>query len=386
MGEPAAEPRAASTRNQQAVTVTMATELTIAPLSTWGLRSTRRPVVIAGPCSAETEDQVMATARGLHELGIEVCRAGIWKPRTRPGSFEGVGSVGLRWLRRVKTELGMLTACEVANVKHVYEALKAGIDILWIGARTSVNPFAIQEIADVLAGVDIPVLVKNPINPDVELWLGAIERLNRAGITRIAALHRGFSGVDKSLLRNEPQWQIPIEVRRRLPNLPMFCDPSHIAGRRDLLHDVAQRAMNLDFCGLMIETHTDPDHALSDAAQQVTPQELGTLLRGLVRREATSADSDFQRQLNELREVIDQLDGDLLSTLARRMEVVEHIGRIKKKSGITVLQAGRWDQIVKRVHQRGNEHGLTEGFVDTVFRAIHEESINRQQHILDNLD
>jgi chorismate mutase len=364
----------------------MATELTIAPLSTWGLRSTRKPVVIAGPCSAETEDQVMNTARGLKELGIEICRAGVWKPRTRPGSFEGVGSIGLRWLQRVKAETGLLTATEVANVKHVYEALKAGIDILWVGARTSVNPFAIQEIADVLAGVDIPVLVKNPVNPDVELWLGAIERLNKAGITRIAALHRGFSGVEKSVLRNEPQWQIPIEVRRRLPNLPMFCDPSHIAGRRDLLHDVAQRAVNLDFSGLMIETHCDPDNAWSDAAQQVTPEELGNILRALVLREANSVDSDYQRHLSELREAIDQLDGDLLAILARRMDVVENIGRIKKENGITVLQAGRWDQIVKRVHQRGTEHGLSHDFVDTLFRAIHEESINRQQHILDNLD
>ncbi len=364
----------------------MTSELHIAPLSSWGLHSTRKPVLIAGPCSAETEDQVMTTARGVKELGLEVFRSGIWKPRTRPGSFEGVGSVGLRWLQRVKAETGLLTAIEVANVKHVYEALKAGIDILWIGARTSVNPFAIQEIADALAGVDIPVLVKNPVNPDVELWLGAIERLNKAGITRIAALHRGFSGVEKSPLRNEPQWQIPIEVRRRLPDLPMFCDPSHIAGRRDLLRDIAQRAVNLDFHGLMIETHCAPDQAWSDAKQQVTPQQLGEILGGLVLREANSADSDYQRQLSELREAIDQLDGDLLSVLARRMDVVGQIGRIKKQNGITVLQAGRWDQIVKRVHLRGAESGLSHDFIDIVFKAIHEESINKQQRILDDLN
>ncbi len=359
--------------------------LNIAPLSAWGLRSVRRPIVIAGPCSAETEDQVLATARGVKALGVEVFRAGIWKPRTRPGTFEGVGSVGLRWLQRVKAETGLLTTVEVANVKHVYEALKAGVDILWVGARTSVNPFAIQEIADALAGVDIPVLVKNPVNPDLELWLGAIERLNKAGITRIAALHRGFSGVDQSSVRNEPQWQIPIEVRRRLPELPLFCDPSHIAGRRELLRDIAQRAINLDYCGLMIETHCDPDHAWSDARQQVTPEQLGEILRSLVLREPTRADSEYQRQLNELREIIDQLDGELLSVLARRMAVVDQIGRIKKANGITVLQAGRWDQIVRRVHQEGAQRGLSEGFLDTLFRAIHEESIDRQQRILDDL-
>ncbi|NLF18078.1 MAG: bifunctional 3-deoxy-7-phosphoheptulonate synthase/chorismate mutase type II [Lentisphaerae bacterium] len=363
----------------------MSSTLNLAPLSGWGLPDTTRPIVIAGPCSAETEEQVMATARGLKALGIHIYRAGIWKPRTRPGSFEGVGSIGLRWLQRVKAETGMRTATEVANVKHVYEALKAGIDILWIGARTSVNPFAIQEIADALEGVDIPVLVKNPVNPDVDLWLGAVERLNKAGLTRLAALHRGFSSAEKSELRNEPQWQIPIEVRRRQPELPMFCDPSHIAGRRDLIRDLAQRAVNLDFHGLMIETHCQPDQAWSDASQQVTPEQLGDILHALVRREATSADSDYQRQLSELREAIDQLDNDLLNALARRMDIVAQIGRIKKANGITVLQAGRWDEIVRRVHQRGAERGLSEGFLDVVFRAIHEESISRQQRILDDL-
>lgn len=363
----------------------MADDLTIAPLSAWGLPSLEKPIVIAGPCSAETEDQVMAAARAIKALGIGVFRAGIWKPRTRPGSFEGVGSVGLRWLQRAKAETGLMTTVEVANVKHVYEALKAGVDILWVGARTTVNPFAIQEIADALAGVDVPVLVKNPVNPDLELWLGAIERLNKAGITRIGALHRGFSGVERSSLRNEPQWQIPIEVRRRLPALPMFCDPSHIAGCRELLHDIAQRAVNLDFQGLMIEAHCDPDNAWSDARQQVTPGQLHDLLTALVLRATNSPDSDYQRQLSELREAIDQLDGDLLTILVRRMDVVERIGRIKKANGITVLQAGRWDQIVRRVHQAASERGLSEGFIDTVFRAIHEESINKQQRILDNL-
>jgi len=363
----------------------MADDLTIAPLSAWGLPSIQKPIVIAGPCSAETEDQVMAAARAIRALGIGVFRAGIWKPRTRPGSFEGVGAVGLRWLQRAKAETGLMVTVEVANAKHVYEALKAGVDILWVGARTTVNPFAIQEIADALAGVDIPVLVKNPVNPDAELWLGAIERLNKAGITRIGALHRGFSGVERSPLRNEPQWQIPIEVRRRLPALPMFCDPSHIAGCRELLRDIAQRAVNLDFQGLMIETHCDPDNAWSDPRQQITPQQLDGLLKALVLREPNSADSDYQRQLSELREAIDQLDGDLLSILARRMGVVEQIGRIKKANGITVLQAGRWDQIVRRVHEAGSERGLSDGFLDTVFRAIHQESINKQQRILDDL-
>lgn len=363
----------------------MAPTLTIAPLSEWGLRSTDKPIMIAGPCSAETEEQVMSTARGLQPLGVQMFRAGIWKPRTRPGSFEGVGSVGLKWLQRVKAETGMLTAIEVATAKHVYEALRARIDILWVGARTSVNPFAIQEVADALNGVDIPVLVKNPVNPDVELWMGAIERLNKAGITRIAALLRGFSGLDKSPLRNEPHWQIPIEIRRRLPELPMFCDPSHIAGRRDLIRDIAQRAVNLDFDGLMVETHCDPDAALSDAKQQVTPAQLGDMLAKLVTRARNAADSDFQRQLSELREAIDQYDNDLLGLLAKRMEVVDQIGRIKKENNVTVLQTGRWDQIVRRVHLRGAEYGFSPDFVDTVFKAIHQESINKQQRILDNL-
>ncbi|MBN2451409.1 MAG: bifunctional 3-deoxy-7-phosphoheptulonate synthase/chorismate mutase type II [Lentisphaeria bacterium] len=363
----------------------MSTALDLAPLTEWGLPSVARPIVIAGPCSAETEEQVLTTARGLQRLGISIYRAGIWKPRTRPGSFEGVGSVGLRWLQRVRAETGMLTAIEVANGKHVYEALRARIDILWVGARTTVNPFAIQELADVLSGVDVPVLVKNPVNPDVELWVGAIERLNKAGIRRIAALHRGFSGLEKSPLRNEPQWQIPIEVRRRFPTLPMFCDPSHISGRRDLVADIAQRAINLDYHGLMIETHCRPEEALSDAAQQVTPEQLGVILGRLVAREADGTDSDYQRRLSELREEIDRLDGDVMSVLARRMEVVEQIGRIKRENNITVLQTSRWDQIVRRVHLRGTEYGFSPEFVDTVFKAIHQESINKQQRILDGL-
>jgi chorismate mutase len=360
-------------------------QLNVVPLSEWGLPDPQVPIVIAGPCSAETEEQVMETAHGIKKLGVTIYRAGIWKPRTRPGSFEGVGSRGLKWLKRVKEETGLWTAVEVANVKHVYEALRAGIDVLWIGARTSVNPFAIQEIADALQGVDIPVLIKNPVNPDVELWLGAIERFNKAGITRLAALHRGFSVVGKSPLRNEPQWQIPIELRRRAINLPFFCDPSHIAGRRDLLGDIAQRAINLDFQGLMIETHCDPDHALSDARQQVTPQRLGEILGQLVLRKATTDDTDYQSQLQELRAEIDQLDNQLIEVLGRRMDVVTKIGDIKRRNNVTVLQASRWDQLLKRVEMRGAEYDFSQEFIDRMFRAIHQESINRQQRILDNM-
>ena len=264
----------------------MQNDVEIKPLSSWGVGDDKSPMVIAGPCSAETEEQVMTTAVALQKAGIKIFRAGIWKPRTRPGSFEGVGSVGLPWLRRVKQETGMLTAVEVANVKHVYEAMRAGVDILWVGARTTVNPFAVQEIADALENVDIPLLVKNPVNPDVDLWMGAIERFQAAGLTRLAALHRGFSGLEKSRFRNEPRWQVAIELRRRMPQIPFICDPSHIAGRRDLISDISQCALDLGYQGLMIESHCDPDQAWSDASQQLTPQALKGVLDGLVVRRA----------------------------------------------------------------------------------------------------
>lgn len=344
-----------------------------------------RPIVIAGPCSAETEDQVMSTARELAAAGIKIFRAGIWKPRTRPNAFEGVGSEGLTWLKRVKEETGMLTSTEVANVKHVYEALKHGVDILWIGARTSANPFAVQDIADSLRGVDIPVLVKNPINPDVELWIGAMERLNNSGITKLGAIHRGFSIYDKTLFRNDPQWQIPIEIKRRIPNLTIITDPSHICGNRQLIHDVSQKAMDLNFDGLIIESHINPDKALSDAKQQITPETLKEILERLILREPGE---DFQVELTlaELREQIDKLDDKLINLFEKRMKVVEEIGRHKKDNNLTILQSKRWDDLLHKRTNLGLRKGLSEEFILKVFRAIHQESINHQTVVMNQTE
>ncbi len=341
----------------------------------------KRPIIIAGPCSAETEEQVMATARDLAARGVKIFRAGIWKPRTRPNAFEGVGSEGLRWLKRVKDETGLLTSTEVANVKHVYEALKNGIDMLWIGARTTANPFAVQDIADALKGVDIPVLIKNPVNPDIELWIGAIERINNAGIRQIMAIHRGFSMYDKNLFRNDPQWQVPIELRRRIPDLKIITDPSHICGNRHLLYDVSQKAMDLNFDGLIIESHINPDNALSDAQQQITPAELEALLHRIVLRES-DIDLSMELTLAELREQIDKYDDKLLNLLEKRMSVVEDIGRHKKESNITILQTKRWDDILKKRINLGSRKGLSEEFILKVFQAIHQESINHQTVVM----
>ena len=303
----------------------------------WGFDSAR-PVVIAGPCSAETEEQVMDTARRLKKTRTQIFRAGIWKPRTRPNSFEGVGVKGLKWLKQVKEETGLLTTTEVANAQHAYEALKYGVDMLWIGARTTVNPFTIQEIAEALSGVDIPVFVKNPVNPDVELWIGSIERLQKVGITRIAAVHRGFSSFSENRYRNAPNWQIPIELKRVRPDLPMICDPSHIGGKRNLIQEISQKAMDLNYDGLMIETHPDPDFAWSDAKQQITPEELGVLLDSLILRRPISATNGFTNKLEELRGEIDRLDQELLNILEDRMKVAAKIGHVKKDNGITILQ------------------------------------------------
>jgi chorismate mutase len=303
-----------------------------------------RPIVIAGPCSAETEDQVMETARGVAAQGVKIFRAGIWKPRTKPGGFEGIGTAGLAWFKRVKRETGMYVTTEVATEKHVFEALKAGVDILWIGARTTVNPFAVQEIADALSGVDIPVLIKNPVNPDLELWIGAIERLYGAGLRRIGVIHRGFSSYDKKTYRNPPMWHIPIELRRRLPNLTVFCDPSHISGRRDLIAPLCQQAMDLQFDGLMIETHCCPATAWSDASQQLTPDDLDHLRSLLVIRNADRPSQD----LSELRCKIDQIDENLLELLARRMQVSLEIGQYKKKNNMPVLQTMRYSELIEK--------------------------------------
>jgi chorismate mutase len=344
-----------------------------------------RPFLIAGPCSAETEEQVMATATQLAQINeVSVFRAGIWKPRTRPNSFEGVGVEGLKWLRRVKQETRLLVGTEVANERHVYEALKYGIDMLWIGARTSVNPFTVQEISDALNGVDVMVLVKNPINPDIELWMGAIERIARAGITRIGAIHRGFSSYEKTLYRNQPNWQLPIELRRRFPDLPIFCDPSHIAGARQYLHEISQKAMDLNFDGLMIESHIDPAKALSDAAQQLTPNDLKELLSRLILRNANPSDPRLLDVLGELRQQIDVYDDHLLDLMEQRMKVAETIGRYKKENNITILQSTRWDEIIKKVIAKGLAKGLSAELIDTIFKAIHQESINHQMKVMNN--
>ncbi len=344
-----------------------------------------RPFLISGPCSAETEEQVMATAYELAELKqVSVFRSGIWKPRTRPNSFEGIGSEGLKWLRRVKNETGMLVATEVANEKHVYEALKYGVDLLWIGARTTVNPFTVQEICDALHGVDVMVMVKNPVNPDIDLWMGAIERIARAGITKFGAIHRGFSSYEKTLYRNQPNWQLPIELRRRIPELPLICDPSHIGGAREFLHEIAQKALDLNFDGLMLESHINPDAAWSDAQQQVTPSELNELMHRLVLRNTSTDDPKLLDVLGELRQQIDMYDEHLLDLLEKRMAVSETIGRYKKENNITILQATRWDEIMKRVIVRGSNKGLSKEVIETIFKAIHQESINHQMKIMNN--
>ncbi|MEI6970536.1 MAG: bifunctional 3-deoxy-7-phosphoheptulonate synthase/chorismate mutase type II [bacterium] len=341
-----------------------------------------RPLVIAGPCSAETEEQTLGTARALAAHGIKVFRAGIWKPRTRPNSFEGVGAIGLQWLRKVKQDTGMLIATEVANAKHVYEALKAGVDILWIGARTTVNPFAVQEIADALAGVDIPVLVKNPVSPDLDLWIGALERLQKAGIIRLGAIHRGFTTHETTHFRNSPHWQIAIDLKKRMPAVPVITDPSHISGDRRLVYGVAQEAMDLQLDGLMIEAHIAPGEALSDANQQVTPDELDAILKRLVLRAPDVADKKFHYTLDELRAQVDLLDKDIITKLAKRMDISEEMGRIKKKSNVTILQPSRWDQILHERQALGLSKGLSEEFMTRLLNAIHEESIAHQNLIM----
>jgi len=305
------------------------------------------PVLISGPCSAETREQVLATARQLSALPVDLFRAGIWKPRTRPDSFEGIGAVGLEWLQEVKAETGLKVTTEVAMASHVEQCLKAGIDVFWIGARTTVNPFSVQEIADALQGVDIPVMIKNPISPDLALWIGAFERLERAGIKRMAAIHRGFSSLEASVYRNKPQWQLALEFRRLLPGIQLIADPSHICGNRTHLHPIAQKALDLNYDGLMMECHTDPDHAWSDASQQITPGQLGKLIKELVLRNATTDDSEYNEHLHELRDSIDRLDRELIHVLHERMTISEQIARLKKEKNITIYQAARWNEVIK---------------------------------------
>lgn len=339
----------------------------------------RRPLVIAGPCSAETEAQTLDTARGLTAAGIRIFRAGLWKPRTKPGGFEGVGAAGIAWLQRVKRETGMYVTTEVATRSHVETALAGGIDLLWIGARTTANPFAMQEIADALEGRDIPVLLKNPVSPDLELWIGAVERLRNAGLRRLGVIHRGFTSIDRSRYRNHPMWAIPIELRRRFPALQIFCDPSHIGGRRELIAPLAQQAMDMGFDGLFVEAHCAPDQAWSDKTQQITPQALARLIENLVIREtATTTDN-----LNELRAQIDKLDDRLLELLAERMRVACEIGRCKKEHGMPVLQTRRYEELLSRRAAQAVELGMDEAFMRSVLQAIHEESIRQQMRTID---
>jgi len=341
-----------------------------------------KPVIIAGPCSAESEEQVIKTAKALAKQGIDCFRSGIWKPRTRPGSFEGVGEIGLNWLKTVKQETGLPVTTEVANREHVFAALKAGIDVLWLGARTTVNPFSVQEVADALKGTDIPVLIKNPINPDVKLWMGAIERISKAGISRIGVIHRGFSSFGNSKYRNEPRWQLPIELKRLVPGIQIICDNSHICGRRDILGAVAQKAMDLQFDGLMTEVHPNPDEAWSDAAQQITPAVFGKLVKGLKIREATTDDVEFLEHIDDLRHEIDGIDKDLFELLGKRMSAAESIGKYKKKNNISILQTSRWNEILNKTIELGREKGLSDGFVTQILTAIHQESINHQTQIM----
>ncbi|MDA0922583.1 MAG: chorismate mutase [Flavobacteriaceae bacterium] len=340
------------------------------------------PLVIAGPCSAETEEQVLKIAHELKNTDVTVYRAGIWKPRTRPGMFEGVGAIGLGWLKKVKEQTGLLTATEVANKDHVQLALENDVDILWIGARSTVSPFIMQEIADALEGTDKIVLVKNPVNPDLALWLGGVERLYKANIKKLGLIHRGFSTYEKSKYRNIPEWQIAIEVKNKFPDLPMICDPSHIGGKRDLIFDISQSALDLNFDGLMIETHWDPDNAWSDAAQQVTPDRLIEIMQDLKVRKITTEEQAYQNELSVLRSQIDIADQNLLDILGKRMKVAEQIGTLKRANNVAVLQNKRWNEILGSMILEGQDRGLSEEFILRVFKAIHQESINKQEKIL----
>ena len=340
------------------------------------------PLVIGGPCSAETEEQVLKISHELKYTDVTVLRAGIWKPRTRPGMFEGVGAIGLKWLQKAKQETGLLTATEVANAVHVKLAIEHDVDILWIGARSTVSPFIMQEIADALEGTDKIVLVKNPVNPDLALWLGGVERLYTANIKKLGLIHRGFSSYEKSKYRNNPEWQIAVEAQNRFPDLPMICDPSHIAGRRDLIFDICQMALDLNYDGLMVETHWDPDNAWSDAAQQLTPTVLVQIMKDLKIRKETNQEEAYNISLNTLRAQIDIADQTILDTLGKRMKVAEEIGSLKKSKNVAVLQNKRWNEILGKMILEGKDRNLSEEFILKIFKAIHQESINHQEEIV----
>ena len=362
-------------------------KMEIIPMYEWGMFTEPKPSVVAGPCSAESEEQVMETAKGLKEMGINVFRAGIWKPRTHPGCFEGVGAVGLKWLQRVQKEYGLKVATEVAGEKHVAECLKHGVDMVWLGARTTANPFLVQEIADALKGTDIPVLVKNPVNADLDLWIGALERLSRAGIKKLGVIHRGFSTFDKIKYRNDPQWQVAIELRSRYPELPFFVDPSHMGGSRDYIQEISQRSLDLGFEGLMIESHCNPAVALSDAKQQLTPDELSDLLYNqVVVRDKDSDAPQWKENIDQLRAKIDVIDENIVYALGSRMNISRKIGEYKKENNIAIIQTARWDKVFSKVLEKGKEYGLSEKFLSDVFTAIHEASVEVQNEIISRKD
>ena len=340
------------------------------------------PLVIAGPCSAETEDQVLKIAHELKNSDVSIYRAGIWKPRTRPGGFEGVGEIGLKWLQKAKAETGLLMATEVATAAHVKLALEHDIDVLWIGARTTVNPFAVQEIADALQGTDKIVLLKNPVNPDLSLWIGGLERLYNANIKKLGVIHRGFSTYEKTKYRNNPEWQIAIDMQNRFPDLPLICDPSHITGKRDMIQEVSQQALDLNYDGLIIETHIDPDNAWSDAAQQVTPATLKQMFINLRVRKISDDDSEYNQKMAKLRMQIDEFDGKLLEILGNRMKVADKIGLLKKEKNVAILQNQRWNEILGKMILEGEEKGLSNEFVMQLFKAIHQESITHQEKVI----
>ena len=354
----------------------------ITPLNTW-LPITAEPLLIAGPCGAESLEQLIATAKGLKDLNkVSLFRAGVWKPRTRPNTFEGKGEEALKWLNEIKKEFGFKITVEVANAQHTELALKYGIDVLWIGARTTVNPFSVQEIADVLKGTDIPVMVKNPIHADLQLWIGALERVNNSGITKLAAIHRGFYVYGKTKYRNKPMWQLPIELRTLFPELPIICDPSHISGNKELIPSVAQKALNLGMNGLMIESHFNPTIALSDAEQQLTPNELGELISKLILRKPVCNDNAVIDKLAELRNIIDEVDEELINVLKKRTQIIEEIGLYKKEHNITIFQLERWQELLRTRIQLAQKLGLSPNHVEKICQLLHEESIRIQNALM----
>lgn len=345
----------------------------------------KRPLIISGPCSAETEEQVLETAQRLAATGkVDMLRAGIWKPRTKPGMFEGIGAKGLPWLQQAKKITGLPTTVEVATAKQVEDALTFGVDVLWVGARTTVNPFSVQDVADALRGVDVPVLIKNPINPDLELWQGAVERIARAGIKEIGLIHRGFSSYGNTEFRNAPMWHLAIEMKRRMPGMPIINDPSHICGRRDILLATAQKAIDLDFDGLMIESHIDPDNAWSDAKQQITPERLAEMLGEIIWRREDVSSETFHAALDKLREQINHIDDELMQLISQRMNIAEKIGEYKKNNNVTILQSSRWSEILDKAVKKAGKLDLSEEFVTRYMDAIHMESINRQNKIMND--